>query len=285
MKVTNLYNLPEPLVKAVSYDIHPRSGFSVTDLIQSPRITQLMRRHWDEIEVDVSERIWALLGSSIHVVLEKGELPNSLKEHPLKAKVNGTDIAGRPDLWYEGVLTDWKITSVWNIIFEPDGRKEYHAQLNIYKWLYEINGLDCNSLEICAILRDWQQSKVVDHDYPKIPVVVIPIPIWDKATAEKYIFERVKLHTEAKDLPDDELPPCSDEEMWAKPTKYALMHENKKSAVALFNTEDEAQDRLSRIIEGRGYYIQERPGKRARCEGYCDVNSFCSQFREYKEAK
>jgi len=63
------------------------------------------------------------------------------------------------------------------------------------------------------------------------------------------------------------------------------MHEGKKSAVALLNTEEEAQARLSRIIEGRGYYIQERPGKRGRCEGYCVVNKFCSQFREYKEAK
>jgi len=63
MRILNKYNLPEPLVKAVTWDNKPRKGFSVTDLIQPPRITQLTRRHFDEIEVDASERIWVLLGS------------------------------------------------------------------------------------------------------------------------------------------------------------------------------------------------------------------------------
>ena len=285
MKVTNIYNLPEPLVRAVTYDVRARTGFSVTDLISPPRVTQLMRRHWDELECDASDRIWALLGSAIHYVLEKGELPGGIKEKTLKAKVDGTDISGRPDLWHDGVLTDWKITSAWNIVFEPMGRVEYHAQLNIYKWLYAINGLESNELEICAILRDWQQSKIADHDYPKIPVVVIPIPIWDNGTIEKYIFDRVKLHTGAVDLPDDELPLCTDEEMWAKQTKYALMNEGRKSAVALFNTKEEADNRLDKIEPGRGYYIQERPGKRVRCEGYCECNKFCNAYQEYRRAK
>lgn len=283
MKVANRFNLPEPLVQAVSRGLYPRKGFSVTDLIQPPRITQLTRRHFDEIEVDASDLIWVLLGSAVHYVLEKGELPESLKEHTLKAKVNGTIISGRFDLWHNKVLDDWKITSVWAIIYEPKGRKEWHAQSNIYKWLGDMNGLESNKLRICAILRDWERGKVGENGYPPVPVVVIEIPIWDKATVEAYIMERVRLHTESEKLSDDELTYCTDEEMWAKPTKYALMNKRKKRAVTLFNSFEEAQTRLDSIIEGRGYYIQERRSKRGRCEGYCDAKPFCSQFREYKE--
>lgn len=282
MKVTNKHNLPEPLVKAVTWGLKPRTGFSVTDLIQPPRVTQLTRRHWDELEVDASERIWVLIGSAIHYVLEKGELPDSFKEKTLKAEINGTTITGRPDLWHNRILDDYKITSVWSIVFNPKGKRDWHTQLNIYRWLYRMNGLESDELRICAILRDWQQSKTGDHDYPPIPVVMIDIPIWDDATIESYISERVRLHTEAEKLPDDKLSYCTDEEMWAKPPKYALMHEKNKRAVALFNTSEEAENRLAKIVEGRGYHIQERPGKRVRCEGYCDISKFCPQYQEYK---
>jgi len=285
MNITNKHNLPLPLVEAVKWDIRQRKGFSVTDLISPPRITQLTRRHWNELEEDVADRIWVLLGSSIHTILERIDLPSVQTETVLKARVNGTEITGRSDFWHNRKLGDWKITSVWTAIYEPRGRAEWHAQLNMYRWLHKINGQETDEAEICALLRDWQSRKTIDADYPPIPVVVIPIPIWPDSVIEKYILDRVKLHTDAAKLPDNELPLCTDEEMWAKPTKYALMNEAKKSAIALFNTPEEAQQRLDSIIGGRGYYIQERPGRRNRCGGFCQVNSFCNQYQEYKEAQ
>jgi len=69
MIITNKHNLPEPLYRAIARDVQPREGFSITDLIQPPRMTQLSRRHWDEIEEDASDRIWLVLGSSVHYIL------------------------------------------------------------------------------------------------------------------------------------------------------------------------------------------------------------------------
>ena len=250
-------------------------------MIQPPRITQLTRRHWDEIEIDASDRIWVLLGSAIHVILERGKLSESLKEEQLEINLDGITITGRPDLWYNYSIIDYKVTSIWNIIFEPKGREEYHAQLNCYYYLYKINGFDSSKLQICAILRDWQQSKAHDAGYPPIPVAIIEVPIWPDEKVESYLKERIRMHLEAEKLPDDALPLCTPKDMWSKPTTYAIMKPNRKSAVRVCNSREEAE---SKSFEGE--FIVERPGKRSRCEGrYCDVRPFCSQFQQYKEGR
>lgn len=277
MKITNQFNLPEPLVKAITYDMHPRTGFSVTDLIQPPRITQLMRRHWDDLEMDASERIWVLLGSAIHYILEKGEIPDSERERTVVATIDGTKIAGRIDLSHNVTTFDYKVTSAWSFVFEPQGRTDWHAQLNLYRWLRLQNGLPTDKLRICAILRDWQQSKANDPDYPPVPVVIINIPIWPDEKVEYYLKERIRMHLEAEKLPDNELPLCSDEDMWSKPTTYAIMKPNRKTAVKVCYSREEAAQKM---LDGE--YIMERPGKRSRCEGYCEVNRFCNQHKEGK---
>jgi len=224
-----------------------------------------------------------LLGSAVHSVLEKIELPGCLKEERLEARINGTALSGRPDLWYLNCITDYKITSVWSIIYEPKGRKEWHSQLNLYRYLYQQNGLETNKLQICAILRDWQQQKLrTEHRYPRTPVVTIDVPIWADDIVQTYIEGLVATHLEAVNLPDDELPFCTPDEMWAKPTQYALMHKDKKQAVALFVTSERAQARLANIPGDRGYYIVERPNKRNRCEYYCAAKAFCNQYASYK---
>lgn len=278
MKITNRFSLPEPLVRAITWDIHPRSGFSVTDLIQPPRITQLMRRHWDELEMDASERIWLLLGSAVHYILEKGEIPDAQREEIVKVGIDGIEVIGRVDLSHNLTTWEYKVTSVWSFIFEPDGRKDWHAQLNIYRWMRLKNNLPTEKIRVCALLRDWQQSKANDPDYPSVPVAIIGIPIWPDEKVQSYLKERIRMHLEAEKLPDNELPLCTDEDMWSKPTTYAIMKRNRKSAVRVCYSRGEAEQKMF-----EGEYIVERPGKRSRCERYCEVNRFCNQFRDAKE--
>lgn len=280
MKIINRFNLPEPLVKAITWDSHPRSGFSVTDLIQPPRITQLTRRHWDEIEIDASDRIWVLLGSAIHYVLDKSDIPETEREQVVRVNVDGFELVGRVDLSHNLTTFDYKVTSVWSFVFEPNGRDDWHAQLNIYRWMRLKNNLPTDKIRVCAILRDWQQSKANYADYPPIPVAIINIPIWPDEKVESYLKERIRMHLEAEKLPDNELPLCTDEDMWSKPTTYAIMKANRKTAIKVCFSREEAEHHIL-----KDEYIVERPGKRGRCEGYCDVNSWCNQFKEYKEAK
>ena len=71
MKITNKLNLPYGLVKAVSPEPHNKPGeISATTLIQGTKQVILTQRHWNELEDDVSERIWAVFGTAVHALLE-----------------------------------------------------------------------------------------------------------------------------------------------------------------------------------------------------------------------
>ena len=64
--ITNLHNLPAAVVAAVQNDPYVGGGdISTTKLIDSPRIRVLSAKHKDNISVDVSERVWALLGQAV----------------------------------------------------------------------------------------------------------------------------------------------------------------------------------------------------------------------------
>ena len=124
MKHINPQNLPEPFVKAVSgRDRKPKTdSISVTELIKPPQMRALEREHWDEIEVDVATEVYALLGTSVHSILEKAGDDGALSEERLRVTVNGDlnmDIVlgGMVDrLDEDGTITDWKVTSVYSFI-------------------------------------------------------------------------------------------------------------------------------------------------------------------------
>ena len=67
MRITNKYDLPsvfEEFEKAVPYD-PGKSDFTVTQLIDSPRVVQLRRSNSNKLEEDISERLFAILGSTL----------------------------------------------------------------------------------------------------------------------------------------------------------------------------------------------------------------------------
>jgi hypothetical protein len=73
MKLTNKHNLPDVFVKAVQNDGYSSTGdISTTTLVDAPQIRVLKQQH--EIVMDVSEMLWALLGTAMHNILERSEL-------------------------------------------------------------------------------------------------------------------------------------------------------------------------------------------------------------------
>ena len=74
MKFSNDYNLPQALADALTldtYDHQTDNIYSVSTLIAPPKITILRKRHFEEIEEDVSESCWRLFGSAVHEVLAR----------------------------------------------------------------------------------------------------------------------------------------------------------------------------------------------------------------------
>lgn len=75
MKFTNKADLPEGIVNAIINDTYDKgkADYSVSQLNMPPQMLWLIKKHWDEITVDVSDEIWKLLGSNVHYILEKSQ--------------------------------------------------------------------------------------------------------------------------------------------------------------------------------------------------------------------
>ena len=280
MHITNHADLPEAIVNAVRNDPYNAGvcDISVTKLISPPQIRVLEREHADELTEDVSERIWSLIGQIGHGILERAET-TAIAERRLFATIGGWRISGQFDrmtIEDDGTLSDYKFTSVWAV---TDGIKpEWEAQLNILRWLAAENGYpEIRRLLLVAILRDWSKGKAKQgHPYPPHQVKVLPVPLWTLEDTERFIAERIQLHKIADECAaySEPLPHCTDEERWTKPTTYAVRKPGRKSAVKLYDNEDDALTHSANIPRG---YVEHRPGESIRCADYCAVAQFCEQ--------
>jgi len=174
MKITNKKNLPTAIVKAVSNEYHREGDYSATDLQKSAKQLWLTKRHEPEIEIDASDRLWPLFGSAIHYVLEKSDDQNAFQEEFLKAEFAGKYLTGRPDHFDGKIITDYKFTSVWSLVYQSSFQ-EWEKQLNIYALLYSLQGFDVEKVQIIALLKDWSKNKYKhDNNYPDSQAQIIP---------------------------------------------------------------------------------------------------------------
>lgn len=283
MKLTNKMGLPEALVAAVANDDYDRGecDYSVTELLSPPRISALRRLHEHELTEDASSRIWSLLGQCAHAILERAG-GASLSEWRGHVTIAGKRVSGQLDTLnvLSGTLSDWKVTTAWTV---KGGalRDEWPPQLNAYAMIARSAGHDIKRLEIVAILRDWSKLEARrSADYPQQQVAVIPVPVWPEAEVRRLFDERIRLHESAR---AGELPICTPEERWQRPTVYAVMKDGRKSALRLLDSHEEAEGWIKANEKG-GEKIVERPGENVRCANYCPVSAFCSWWAAHAPA-
>jgi len=286
MKITNKFNLPETILNVLARPTYSKgkANISATELINSPRIVQLKRKHWDDVEEDASSMVWSLFGSAVHNILEHGKQDNHIVEERVHITHEGWHISGAVDLQevYEDgiVINDYKTTTAWAV---QNDKPEWEEQLNIYAWLIQkAKNKPVKGLRIVAIVRDWSQRDAVNREgYPQAPIVILDQQLWPFEKAELFIEERLKAHGEAyfESETDGQLPECSPDDMWEKPTTYAVIKVGGKRAKSVHSTKRDAEADLA--TAGKGYEIQVRPGERTRCSSYCQVNQWCSQYHKY----
>lgn len=204
----------------------------------------------------------------------------------------------------DGTIEDWKFTSAYNVMGKL--KFEWEAQLNFYKWFREEDGHAITKLRIVALLRDWSISKArqAGHDweykvrddgvvdvfrapdpeqpneeasrkYPAQGQRTLEVPLWSHDDTLTYIKNRIQLHNIADEWidaiaagkPYDGLEPfCTDEDRWSKPVKYAHMKHTRKTAVHLYDNENEAY-----LVANAapGSYVEVRGGERTKCLDWC----------------
>ena len=293
MKITNKANLPRPIVLALSEDNYSKgdADFSVTELIDSPRISQLKTRYNESIQQDALDLLYMFDGKAVHYLLEQAGKQIDESEGTVEQRFfmdhDGIVVTGAVD-YYDNerkVIQDYKRVSTWEYIFGI--KEERMKQLNLYRLLAQANGVEVRGLEIVFLFRDWSESalKRTGKDYPPDKAAVVKVPMWDKAATEAYLSERVALHREAREQPDAQLILCSQEERWEGKTTYAVKaNVDAPRARRVFDSYNEAAQWISDNRK-QGMTIETRPGVARRCESYCTVTKWCNQYKERRNVR
>lgn len=295
MKVTNVMGLPKPFVEAATSDHEYTEGrYSVTEVLGGTCEAILKRRHADDIEEDVSDRVWAILGTAVHEILRQAEASDTqMQENWLSAKLEGPasgyELSGIFDLYDDstGTVTDYKTAGT--IKWQKQEFEDYRMQTLLYCWLLQRIGFAAWNGEIVMILRDWSKGKAkLDKDYPQQQVQRVSFHFSDKdmEEAEEFVytwFIAVK-HEEA--VPDECLEPCTPEQRWHRPDKYAVIKDGNKRATRVLDDPDEAASLRDELAEktGKPHHVEVRVGGDAKCESYCPVAEFCPHWKGLQQS-
>lgn len=286
VKVTNRLGLPEAIVHAVSndpYDSGEGTSYSITGLLKPPRMAVLSKDA--EVVEDAADRIYALQGQVMHHILERAgkdleEQGYVVEKRFYKTyKVDGAiyRISGQIDLFdpATGLLSDYKYTSVGSA---KRGLKEEHRlQLNVQARLLQEAGFEVKGAEVVLLLRDWSAMRIYEG-YPESPALKQVVEFMPSEEVDKWVVERIRLHEAAK----KELPECSMEERWNRPTYAVMKTPTAGRATRVFDTKVEAETFLT-TDKGKGQSIVERPGLSIRCLRYCPVRSVCEVGKKLQE--
>lgn len=286
MKVTNRLGLPAAFVNAVSVRRHNEPGcYSATTLNKGVKEIILTDRHFDELEADAADSVWAVWGTAVHALMESQKDEN-FHEEKFEVPLSKSKITGQVDSYdmENATIFDWKTASVWKVIKADFA--DWKAQGMTYAWLMSQKGLPVKKCRFVALLKDHSKTKAqTDSTYPQSPVFVYEFDVTEdglKETGER-LLKKVAEVEAASLLEDKDIPICSESERWAEPEKFAVMKEGRKSAVKLFDNEGDASAMAAEL--GAKHYVERRPGVSRKCEGYCPCREFCEFYKNNIEAK
>lgn len=290
-RIVDNVGLPEPILSAISNKVYSKGegvDYSATELIAPAFQRALMREHEERLEEEASDLIFALIGSSVHTILERAEVDDNdryLREKRYTAEVAGKIVSGGVDLvdLHDSTLHDFKVCSRWVGVF--GAKDEWKQQLNIYRYLLYKNGINVERLKVHAIFRDWEKTKALrgERDYPKKQVQTFEVEAWTIEDTEHFIEGRIHAHLEAERsiqqaLSDADLvgKVCSKDERWQKDDSWAVMKRGRKSAMRVLPSRIEADNWLIENANGNsGMYLEPRLSEAKRCTMYCVVKDYC----------
>lgn len=295
MNFTNKNKFSDEVIKWLlidEYDYEP-GVLSATTLMDPIRKTILKERHREEMEVDVEAFIDRRFGTAVHSSFEKIDYSDReiIQEKRYHADVGEYRISGKPDMLVPlnksdlYLIRDIKTASVWAAVY-GDKIDDWALQLSIYKYILTQNGIKTlDYAKMIAFYKDWSRKGAEGGGkYPKCKLQEPKIQLLSMEDTEDYIRNQLQEIAIAKELPDDDLPLCTEKELWFKPGndaymqdrgngKYAHMREGSTRALKVYDDREMCQAAVD----------QDCLGTVVRCPQYCSVHPFCNQHKEMKE--
>jgi hypothetical protein len=195
--------------------------------------------------------------------------------------VLGRTVSGKFDFVAEGKIRDIKSTSTYT--WSHGLKKEdYQLQLSIYRWLNpSIVTQDTGAIEF--MFTDWKAGARHQEGYPPAAIMSLDIPLLSLEETQVYIETKLRLHDQYHGAHEQEIPDCTDKELWRKPTTFKYYkdpaaHAQGKRSTKNFDNSFDAHNLLQK--QNSGGIVVEKTGEVVACK-YCDAFSICTQKDRY----
>lgn len=300
-----------------NYDYNDEPNYiSATSLLR-PIKQIILAKHvlTEEKVMDVSERISATLGNAVHDSIETVwrdpaqrsralkmlgipewvrenicvnptpeyllQNPNAIPiylEYRVINEINGFKIGAKLDSIIDRKLLDVKSTSVYTYL--KSRKEEDHAlQLSIYRWANP-DLIDGEYGFIQFVFTDWQKFMTYnDEDYPKTRIIEQPIKFLSIEETERFIINKLNQIRDLWDKPEEELPECTDKDLWRGETVYKYFS-NPDNQKATKNFDTDKSGAYAHLAEKGKGLIKEVPGQVKAC-AYCPAYKVCKQKDQY----
>ena len=208
--------------------------------------------------------------------VKHGETPIYVEQRVEKQTINNFIISGQYDLVLDGELNDFKSTSVWAYIYGSNV-DNYIKQGSIYKWLSP-DKITSDYVHIHYIFTDWSPAKAREKpkNYPQFKAVSKKYPLWGNEETVNWIMNKVEAYIASANLPQEELPECTKEELWAEDTKYKHYKDSSSTRATNGGVHTSMDDALKFQAQKGGGIIKTIPGEVKACR-YCSVVGICTQ--------
>ena len=322
---TNVHNIPLALavwLVADDYDYVDKENYiSVTTLMKPLRMIILGSRkvtpESPQALPDLSDLAARALGTSLHDSIEKawknhykkslsilgysksvidairinpepeeikpGIIPVYFEQRAFK-QVGKWTVGGKFDLVAEGIVHDNKSTTSYTWKF---GGKEddYSKQGSLYRWLNP-EKITEDFIRINYIFTDWQRATArKDPEYPQNRLLADEYPLTSIEETQEWVENKLALIEKYWDAKDEDIPECTDKELWKGEEYYKYYSDpNKTERATKANFESNAQAIHYFQIEKQGKGLLKKFGGEVKRCGYCDAVSHCKQAkRAYSE--
>lgn len=304
-----------------SYDFTPKEkSLSATDFNRSIRQVILRNRmmattDYGNEAVDIMSLVKSKNGTAIHDAIEKTWKDDNVRKRAMKnlglpdsvidkvvinpdpskvdpdqipvymeirkeIEIDGWTISGKFDFVADDGLTDFKSTGTFTYEKQTNVDK-YKVQGSIYKLIHS-DIIKKDYLTIMYWFTDWSKNKALaSAKYPQSPILPQKINLMSEEETKGYIRNFIRQLEEHKETPEEDLPYCTQKELWQDDPVFKYYRDPNKRVKATKNFDNFYEAQQHFIADGSRGLVVTVPGKVKAC-AYCPAANICSQ-RQYLE--
>lgn len=206
--------------------------------------------------------------------LTDGQIPIYLEQRAHK-QVGKFLISGKYDFIGDGRVEDFKSTSTFTAMNNTNDEK-YIWQGSIYRWLNP-QIITKDEMAIQFIFTDWSKAKAMqDPKYPQQRIQQRILPLKSLQETDAFIKRKLGQIEQYWDVPEDQLPLCTDADLWRSEPVFKYYKNPEKRARSTKNFDNRHDAQLRYIEDGSVGIVVEQPGQVTACK-YCPAFAVCSQ--------